>query len=123
VSEKVDMDVKVLSLFIQVYCEKKHGISEKFHWEPSEKLQDLGLLPSPLLCKDCLGLIEYSANRRRLCPLDPKPTCRNCEIHCYQGEYRDRIREVMRFSGKHFLVYALRHGLFRESWEIIAHFI
>ncbi len=122
-SEKVDMDVKVLNLFIQVYCEKKHGSAEKFPWEPSEKLQDLGLLPPPLLCKDCLGLIEYSVNRRRLCPLDPKPTCRNGEIHCYQSDYRDRIREVMRFSGKHFLVYALKHGLFRESWEIITHFI
>ena len=122
-SEKVDMDVKVLSMFIQVYCEKKHGSAEKFHWESSEKLQDLGLLSQPLLCKDCIGLIEYSASRRRLCPLNPKPTCRNCEIHCYQGDYRDRIREVMRFSGKHFLVYALRHGLFKEGWEIITHFI
>ena len=122
-SEKVDVDVKVLNLFIQVYCEKKHGSAEKFLWEPSEKLQDLGLLPPSLLCKDCLGLIEYSVNRRRLCPLDPKPTCRNCEIHCYQSDYRDRIREVMRFSGKHFLGYALRRGLFRESWEIITHFI
>jgi hypothetical protein len=117
------MDVKVLSLFIQVYCEKKHGSAEKFNWEPSEKTQGLGLHSPPLLCKDCIGLIEYSAKRRRLCPLDPKPTCRNCEIHCYQGEYRYRIREVMRFSGKHFLMYAFRHGLFKESWEILTHFI
>ena len=123
VSGYVDMDLEVLSLFIQVYCEKKHGSAEKFHWEPSGKFKDLGLPPSPLLCKDCLDLIEYSSNRRMLCSLDPKPTCRNCETHWYQGDYRDRIREVMRFSGKHFLVYALRHGLFRESWEIITHFI
>ncbi len=122
-SGKVDMDVKILSLFIQVYCEKKHRSVEKFQWEPSEKFRDLGILPSPLLCKNCLGLIEYSANRRMLCPFDPKPTCRNCEIHCYQGEYRDRIREVMRFSGKQYLMFALRHGLFKESWEIITHSI
>ena len=122
-SGKVDIDVKVLSLFIQFYCEKKHRSAEKFHWEPSEKFQDLGLLTKPLLCEDCLGLIEYSANRRRLCPLNPKPTCRNCEIHCYQGDYRDRIKEVMKFSGKHYLLYAFRHGLFKECWAIIIHFI
>lgn len=122
-NENVDMDIKVLSIFIQVYCEKRHGLEEKSPWEPSECLSELGMLPAPYLCKECIDLMDYSANRRRLCPLDPKPTCRNCEIHCYQGEYRDRIREVMRFSGKHFLWYALRKGLFRECWEIITHFI
>jgi hypothetical protein len=123
VNENVDMDIKVLSMFIQIYCEKKHGSEKKFQWEPSAKLSEKGLLLKPHLCRDCIDLMDYSANRRKLCPLDPKPTCRNCEIHCYQGDYRDRIREVMRFSGKHFLVYALRKGLFRESWEIITHFI
>jgi len=122
-NENVDMDVKVLSMFIQVYCEKKHGSEVKLNWESSERLAELGLLPALHLCIDCTDLMDYSANRRRLCPLDPKPTCRDCEIHCYQGDYRERIREVMRFSGKHFLVYALRKGLFRECWEIITHFI
>ena len=123
VNEKVDRDVKVLSMFIQVYCEKKHASEEKFQWEPSARLSELGLLPKPHLCKDCIDLMDYSANRRSLCPLDPKPTCRKCEIHCYQSDYRDRIRDVMRFSGKHFLMYALRNGLLRESWAIITPFI
>jgi hypothetical protein len=123
VSRKVDIDVKILILFIRVYCGKQHSLSEKFHWEPSEKFWMLGALPAPLLCKDCLDLLEYSAERRMLCPLDPKPTCKKCKIHCYQDDFRDRIREVMRFSGKHFLIFAFRHGLFKESWEIITHFI
>jgi hypothetical protein len=123
VNENVDMDVKILSMFIQIYCEKKHGSEEKFQWEPSAKLSEKGLLLKPHLCRDCIDLMDYSANRRRLCSLDPKPTCRKCEIHCSQGYYRERIREVMRFSGKYFLVYALRNGLIRESWEIITHFI
>ena len=122
-SKKVDMDIKVLYMFIQVYCEKKHGSVEKASWEPSEEFQHSWILSQHLLCKDCRDLVEYSSNRRRLCPLDPKPTCRKCKIHCYKGNYRSRIREVMRFSGKHFLKFAIRHGLLKESWEIVTHFI
>ena len=26
-----------------------------------------------------------------MCPLDPKPTCKNCKIHCYAPENRAKI--------------------------------
>ncbi len=39
-----------------------------------------------------------------MCPLDPKPTCKNCKIHCYAPENRAKIREVMRFSGMHMII-------------------
>jgi hypothetical protein len=110
-------------MFIQIHCEKKHLIEEKKHWEPLMSLSNYGLIVKPTLCMDCLKLLDYSANRRRLCPLDPKPTCRKCTIHCYQEDYRNKIRDVMRFSGRHFLFYSLRNGLLRESLKILTHFI
>ncbi|HME44964.1 MAG TPA: nitrous oxide-stimulated promoter family protein [Syntrophorhabdales bacterium] len=32
-------------------------------------------------------------------PSDPKPMCKKCESQCYKGEYKARIREIMKFSG------------------------
>jgi hypothetical protein len=66
-------------------------------------LGTLTLNTKPLLCPECSALLGYSTDRRRLCPLDPKPTCKNCKIHCYAPENRAKIREVMRFSGMHMI--------------------
>ena len=97
--EKIDRDTRILAQFIEVYCEKKHPGLDKAPWEPSDGYIISIEKSSPLLCPDCADLLDYSATRRRLCPLDPKPTCKNCEIHCYALEDRAKIREVMRFSG------------------------
>ena len=119
----VDRDIIILAKFIEVYCEAKHPNEEKVPWSPENALAEFGLVAHPILCKDCIDLMDYSSSRRRLCPLDPKPTCRNCKIHCYAGSYRDRIRSVMRFSGRHCLRYALTRGMFRELFEILKHFL
>lgn len=97
--EKIDRDTRILAQFIEVYCEKKHPGFDKAPWEPPDGYYISIEKSSPLLCQGCADLLDYSANRRRMCPLDPKPTCKNCEIHCYAPENRARIREVMRFSG------------------------
>lgn len=119
----VDRDVMILAKFIEVYCRAKHPHVEKVPWSPENALSEFGLVSQPTLCKDCIDLMDYSANRRRLCPLDPKPACKNCKIHCYADFYRDRIRKVMRFSGKYYLKYALKRGMFRELFEILSHFL
>jgi hypothetical protein len=54
------------------------------------------------LCGDCEDLLEYARERLEKCPYDPKPKCKDCETHCYRPKYREKIREVMRFSGMHF---------------------
>ena len=39
--------------------------------------------------------------------------CSNCKVHCYKPEMREKIREVMRFSGPRMILYhpimAIRH--------------
>jgi len=101
-TDKVDRDIQILTKFVDIYCENKHKTEEKAPWVGSEP-GDGNHRNGPLLCRDCSDLVDYSAKRRALCPLDPKPTCKNCRIHCYSGGYRDRIREVMRFSGMHLI--------------------
>lgn len=77
--------MEVLRAFIRIYCEKKHRGDEDG------------------LCEDCSGLLEYGLVRLQKCPYDPKPKCKDCETHCYRPEQRAKVREVMRFSGMHFV--------------------
>lgn len=39
------------------------------------------------------------------CPfMEEKTFCSNCKVHCYKPEMREKIREVMRFSGPRMLL-------------------
>ncbi len=94
--EKYQSETKTVNLMIALYCHKKH----------KSKKGDL--------CPDCKELKEYCEYRLSLCPWgDKKPFCSNCSIHCYNKEHRERIREVMRFSGPRMLfhhpILAIRH--------------
>jgi hypothetical protein len=69
------------------------------------------------LCPECAELQAYSLERLEKCRYgENKTTCRKCTTHCYKPEYRERIREVMRYAGPRMLarhpVLALRHLLF-----------
>ncbi len=58
-------------------------------------------------CDDCGRLLECALHRLHRCPFqERKTTCANCSVHCYSPEMRERIREVMRYSGPRML---LRH--------------
>lgn len=90
-------DLKVLVDFVQVYCTASHEGQATFH-VPTELS---GMFRKGVaLCPDCAALLDYSLLKRRNCPLDPKPSCKHCHIHCYSKEYRARIREIMAFSGR-----------------------
>ena len=53
------------------------------------------------LCPECAELnVTYSAKRSDLCPfMETKTFCANCKVHCYKKDMRERIQEVMKFSG------------------------
>ena len=66
------------------------------------------------LCPDCQALMNYSQQRAEKCPfMENKTFCSACPVHCYRPEMRQKIREVMKFSGPRMLLYhpvlALRH--------------
>ncbi len=70
--------------------------------------------PENRLCGGCADLRDYAAARLRHCPYgDEKPTCASCPIHCYRPDRRERVKEVMRFSGPRMLLFhpvlAVRH--------------
>lgn len=66
---------------IDIYCRSRHGKKD-------------------FLCRDCEQLRDYAYLRIGNCPfMEEKSFCSSCRVHCYSGGMRDKIREVMRFSG------------------------
>lgn len=95
--KKREREKKMVSLMIQLYCKKKHHTKG-------------------VLCEECRQLAEYAAQRTDKCPfMETKTFCSNCRVHCYKPDMREKIREVMRFSGPRMLlshpVAAVRHVL------------
>lgn len=93
VNKKIEMkrlkEQKVVGEMIALYCRKHHkGTNGKE------------------LCPSCKELLIYSNARSEKCPfMEQKTFCANCRIHCYKPEMRERIKEVMRFSGPRILFY------------------
>jgi hypothetical protein len=109
--EKLDpkkaRELKVLAGFVGIFCRENHEGRERgeFPWRDARLKGALGR-QRPVLCDECRRLLDHGIAKLLLCPYDPKPMCKKCPTHCYAPGYRERIREVMRFSG----LYLVRHG-------------
>ncbi|MDP7422805.1 MAG: nitrous oxide-stimulated promoter family protein [bacterium] len=80
-SRAIEAEYETVEAMIQLYCEKKH-------------IENIGL------CEECRNLLEYAGERLDKCPRrENKIPCSQCNIHCYSTEYREKIRDVMKFSG------------------------
>lgn len=96
-------DLRLLARFIECWCAAHHDDADRASLE-----NEVGIAPLALrscrLCPECRGLLDYAIARRRACPLDPKPACKDCPIHCYKPERRADIRKIMRFSGRQLIL-------------------
>ncbi|BCR04782.1 hypothetical protein DESUT3_18510 [Desulfuromonas versatilis] len=105
-------DLKVLALFTAVYCRAHHDQPGLPLDLEGAGLPDLGLGRSRL-CPECREFLIYAMTRRIKCPLEPKPTCKHCQVHCYRPGHREKVRKIMRFSGKHLI----RRGRLDLLWH------
>jgi hypothetical protein len=81
---------KTVAAMIALYCRDHHGTA------PHEAGDGL--------CSECADLLAYARLRLEKCRYGAeKPTCANCETHCYRPVMRERVREVMRYSGPRML--------------------
>lgn len=96
-------DIPILVDFTSLYCNEKHKEREK------EKFFYEGILGNYLnrydlsLCKDCKNTLAHGVAKRILCPYNPKPPCKKCPTPCYRKGYREKMREIMKFSGMQFI--------------------
>ena len=87
VDEKREREKQVVSKMIDLYCHKKHKTKGE-------------------ICADCKALKDYAQLRGSKCPfMETKTFCSNCKVHCYKPQMREKIREVMRFSGPRMIFY------------------
>ncbi len=92
---RLEREKRIVKFMIRLYCNKNHGTKKE-------------------LCSDCQSLNDYAMLRSDKCPfMETKTFCSNCRVHCYKAEMREKIREVMRFSGPRMMFYhpvmAVRH--------------
>ena len=95
VETKREREKAMVSEMIALYCRKQHRGKSG-------------------LCADCAALNAYARERSDKCPfMETKTFCSNCKVHCYKPVMREKIREVMRFSGPRMIVHhpvaAVRH--------------
>lgn len=91
VEKKREKEQKVVEEMIRLYCRKKHSRNER---------------QAGQMCPSCQELSDYAKLRSQKCPfMEQKTFCANCKVHCYRPEMRERIRQVMRFSGPRMLLY------------------
>jgi len=110
VEKKRQKEQYVVDEMIRLYCRKNHAAEER---------------QGERMCPDCQALSEYAKLRSQRCPfMEEKTFCSNCKVHCYKIEMREKIRQVMRFSGPRMLLYhpvlAIWHLIcsFREKKKI-----
>lgn len=95
INTKRESEKELVSQMIALYCKKKHGSKHG-------------------LCPECIELDAYARQRSDKCPfMETKTFCSNCKVHCYKPVMREKIREVMRFSGPRMIfthpITAIRH--------------
>lgn len=111
-SRKELKDLKVLLQFTTVYCRVRHAEEKKLIVTEEPGLQKLPLHRYPV-CNECRDFLLYACERRLRCPLDEKPVCKHCHVHCYKPGHREKVREIMRFSGQ----YLIKRGRLDLLWH------
>lgn len=93
---------KLIPVIIKKYCRGKH--------KEERKQNGVGRHD---ICADCRALTDYALFRLEKCPFKVnKKFCSFCKIHCYKPDMRDKIKEVMKYSGPRMI---LTHPIFAIS--------
>ena len=81
IKSRIQQEHKTLHAMLRIYCEGLHSTHGS-------------------LCESCAAIVDYADKRVERCHWGPnKPACSQCTTHCFVPEKRQRIREIMRYSG------------------------
>jgi len=77
---------QTISYMVDIYCKANHATQGE-------------------LCKECQEFKDYAHLRLSKCPFQEyKSTCGKCKIHCYRPDMKEKVRQVMRYSGPRLLI-------------------
>ena len=96
---KIEQDKQTIRLMVGLYC--RHHLRER------------------KIPKEYRELIDYAEKRLTHCRYgQTKPACKDCATHCYKPDMREKVREVMRWTGPRMIVYSPK-AAFRHIWQRI----
>jgi hypothetical protein len=96
---QIKKDSEILAEFVHIYCSDRHPGAARARAMAGGAVGRILESVSFTYCEECSRLVLHAVSKRVLCPHDPKPACKKCPAHCYGPGYREKIREVMRYSG------------------------
>ncbi len=111
-SRKELCDLKLLAQFTSIYCRAHHAEAKQVLAMDDSIWLGMNLKKFPV-CQACREFLCYAFERRMNCPLDVKPACKHCQIHCFKPGHREQVREIMRFSGQ----YLIKRGRLDLLWR------
>ena len=86
----LDRDRATLEAIGSIYCKAHHG----------RAASEAG----STLCSECAQVVDYAMARTKKCPNNHEGNCKDCTIHCYAGEMRERVKAMMAYSAPRMLV-------------------
>jgi Nitrous oxide-stimulated promoter len=87
---RIEKEKTTIELMVNLYCNKKHK-TKRYSEE---------------LCEECSELLEYANKRLSLCKFgENKSSCYKCKIHCYKKDMKEKVKEIMKFSGPRLIIY------------------
>lgn len=85
--ERIEKEKNIVQLMIKLYCDKKHKHRNE-------------------ICNECQKLLNYAHEKLKYCKHgEKKSSCKKCIVQCYRQEMKERIKEVMKFSGPRMILY------------------
>ena len=112
---KIETEKRTVAAMIALYCRGKgHGVYSDVSASKTLSSKRTTSSSSPFLCPECSDLLHYAHQRLERCRFgEEKPSCTRCPVHCYRKDMRERIRQIMRYSGPRMLLHdpimAIRH--------------
>lgn len=96
---KIEQDKRTILSMIEIYCQRHLHTDEI-----PEEYRQLG---------------EYACRRLDLCRYgEAKPACKDCSVHCYRKDMRDKMKRVMRWVGPRMLIYSPKRA-FRHLLQVL----
>ena len=84
---KVQHEKNLIALMMRIYCSNKHKSSEE-------------------LCEDCKKVLDYANLRIDKCRyMETKTFCSACDTPCYNTIMRNKMKDIMSYSGKRLIFY------------------
>ncbi len=84
IEKKRDREKKVISEMVKLYCRKNHKKRE--------------------LCDECKEVLNCSLKRIDNCQfMETKTFCSNCKAPCYSPKMKEKVKQIMKFSGPRIL--------------------